>query len=93
MASCKECLHYDICSSIEGLVLRVILAGDKADERCGLFKPTADVVEVVRCKECRYSMKSWITPSYDERQYLCNRTDDYHKPTDFCSYGERKEEE
>ena len=50
MATCKDCLHYDICSSIEGLVLRVILAGDKANERCQLFKPTADVVTVETAK-------------------------------------------
>lgn len=53
--------------------------------------PTADVVEVVRCKDCRY----W--QEYQEGHYpneLCpwdkNETTD---EDDYCSYGERKEDE
>lgn len=53
-------------------------------------QPTADVVEVVRCKDCKY---------YDGRK--CDKIyyimDGYYvggfevkKPDDFCSYGERK---
>lgn len=44
--------------------------------------PSADVVEVVRCKDCRY--KSGICcPFYDG----INKTDN-----DFCSYGIRNEQ-
>ena len=43
MATCKECLHYDVCSVFRSLSARIILAGNKADERCKLFK-AADVV-------------------------------------------------
>lgn len=53
--------------------------------------PTADVVEVVRCKDCRY----W--QEYQEGHYpneLCpwdkNETTD---EDDYCSYGERREDE
>lgn len=53
--------------------------------------PTADVVEVVRCKDCRY----W--QEYQEGHYpneLCpwdkNETTD---EDDYCSFGERKEED
>lgn len=52
--------------------------------------PTADVVEVVRCKDCRY----W--QEYQEGHYpneLCpwdkNETTD---EDDYCSYGERRED-
>ena len=51
--------------------------------------PVADVVEVVRCKDCKY----WGGATYG---YICNawsgiNTKNYTKPDDFCSYGERKE--
>ena len=50
--------------------------------------PTADVVEVVRCKDCKYrgSRLSIPTGVY----YSCaNYNLPYCKPDDFCSYGER----
>lgn len=52
--------------------------------------PTADVVEVVRCKDCKY----WGGETYG---YICNawsgiNTKNYTKPGEFCSYGERKEQ-
>lgn len=40
--------------------------------------PSADVVEVVRCKDCKYRAKGL--------PYCA-----YFGETDFCSYGERKE--
>ena len=42
--------------------------------------PTADVVEVVRCKDCKH----WNNGD-------CYRLE-LSKSDDFCSYGERKEE-
>ncbi len=53
--------------------------------------PTADVVEVVRCKDCE---------KWNEKSGLCSRYShnvenvkllQYTRPTDFCSYGVRKE--
>ena len=45
--------------------------------------PSADVVEVVRCKDCKY---------HAEFSSKCNKL---HltpmRPNDFCSYGERRE--
>ena len=53
--------------------------------------PTVDAVEVVRCKDCKY---------YEiGKDYLpyCNHCDggiaDYPRKDDFCSYGERKDNE
>lgn len=43
-------------------------------------EPTADVVEVVRCKDCKYKERERCgLTRYTVREY------------DFCSYGERKE--
>ena len=51
--------------------------------------PAADVAPVVRCKDCKYG-------DYDSRPdgaMVCLRTKDgcWRKETDFCSYGERKD--
>lgn len=44
--------------------------------------PAADVVPVVRCKECKWA----------GGDFVCYRgVMVQHKPEDFCSYGERKE--
>ena len=50
--------------------------------------PTADVVEVVRCKDCKYWEKGKDYEPY------CNHFGNMMTDTkadDFCSYGERKE--
>lgn len=55
--------------------------------------PTADVAEVVRCKDCKH---------YDKKYHQCKlhseEPDQYYtgfifcmQEDDFCSYGERKE--
>ena len=61
--------------------------------------PTADVVEITRCKDC----DNWCEemkvgrPEYGNVTAPCSvwsNEDGYiccTKPTDFCSYGERKE--
>ena len=49
--------------------------------------PSADVVEVVRCKDCKW---------WDSEEHNCVIRDSYgwdYKPTDFCSYGEDAEEQ
>lgn len=54
--------------------------------------PTADVVEVIRCKDCRWwkSIYSWNGKEHK----VCVR-EPYEPPReadDFCSYGERRED-
>ena len=44
--------------------------------------PTTDVVEIVRCKDCKFNPKrSWVSCPMAGR--------DTRKDDDFCSYGER----
>lgn len=53
--------------------------------------PTADVVEVVRCKDCRYCNEY---QKFNLERYLgCNSNGEIYavEPNHFCSYGERKE--
>lgn len=59
------------------------------DSCCEMFKksideqPTADVVEVVRCKDCKY-LHRMVCP------YGIRRTP---RGNDFCSFGERREDD
>ena len=49
--------------------------------------PAADVVEVVRCEDCKY----WARIE-EFKDGLCNNPfglDDVAQPDDFCSYGKR----
>ena len=50
------------------------------------WQPTADVVEVVRCRECNHCFT-------DDRTMYCERATglDEILPDDFCSYGKRRE--
>ena len=52
--------------------------------------PTADVVEVVRCKDCRMfveNKKAFVAYCKRELKNLCV------KPDDYCSYGEKRSSE
>ena len=48
--------------------------------------PTADVVEVVRCKDCK---KAWLKDDKDTVRY-CSAHCIIKRKDDFCSCGERR---
>lgn len=50
--------------------------------------PTADVVEVVRCKDCRHYVAEYCTRDIKSRTNMF-----YMRADDFCSYGGRKDEQ
>lgn len=63
---------------------------------------TADVVEVVRCKDCEHQRKIWHKDNRMKEKgyylYSCDRNSDPFvchtvdgNDNDFCSYGKRKE--
>lgn len=58
------------------------------DVRRLLSIPAADVVPVVRCKDCKYWQDNNDGYPHDECRWGNGETPD---PDDFCSYGERKE--
>ena len=60
---------------------------DKA-QRVILNAPVADVVEVVRCKDCLYSTERY---GHMECIHGVSYRNTWNKPDFFCSYGERKE--
>jgi hypothetical protein len=74
----------------EALEITTRTCGDYAAAFAEIRKlPAADVAPVVRCKGCKYG-------DYDSKPdgaMVCLRTKDgfWRKETDFCSYGERKD--
>ena len=57
--------------------------------------PTADVAEVVRCKDCKYFEVYYPIKEKDKepiKAHYCKLYNSDRKQIDFCSYGERKEE-
>lgn len=95
MATCKDCLHYEACGSILKKSFPNITKEemDSVSNKgsCPLFKSTADVVEVVRCKDCKHYFDGccYITARSPLFKYDVNIH--HRKGNDFCSYGERKE--
>ena len=49
-------------------------------------QPTADVVEVVRCKDCKYYVANYCARDIKGRTNMF-----YMESDDFCSYGERRD--
>lgn len=80
MLTCKDCIHYDIC---------IFHLKGNENEECVRFKNKADVVEVVRCKDC---------VNYCGFEHCKNGICDVDSvskravyPNDYCSYGERRD--
>ena len=49
-----------------------------------------DLVEVVRCKDCKHNCNTCFNHGGNEP--ICDFTDRKMKETDFCSFGERRAE-
>ena len=85
-ARCEDCIHDKACNvwSLES-GLPFVNANT-----CEHFKTTADVVEVVRCKNCKHKVRT-SDGEYNPEDIVC----DYHMSdgfdeNDYCSYGERE---
>lgn len=92
---CAECASY---SMKEHRCLAGAVDEGRAQDPFYVDCPLPDVVEVVRCKDCKYRccgdcMKPenvgtyWDEEAYDTPCYI------YVEEDHFCSYGERKENE
>lgn len=78
MATCKDCLHVDCYDqSLEDA------------ETCNFFLDKQDYQLVVRCKDCKHSH------NYPSGSYSCSfheyEGEPHVEPNDFCSYGERRD--
>ena len=83
-ANCKE---MDKCSICEITYYR---------KGC-IKSSTADVVEVVRCKDCKHNVANWQHDELDIGDYtdiVCDYfMTDGMEANDYCSHGERSENE
>ena len=53
--------------------------------------PSADAVEVVRCKDCKWYKKNYSWSGKEFKICVREPTEPARRPDDFCSYGERKD--
>lgn len=91
---CKGCYHFQVCANIlkQQLFIREKLGEENPS--CEQFISTADVVEVVRCKDCKHCEQS---PLYKEKgkesklEYICCAFGNVN-PDFYCGIGERREE-
>ena len=81
MANCKDCIHYNVCDD------DIIDFFTDKNKVCRQFK-TADIVEVVRCKNCKYGRYDLL-----DKDISCEKHCLYIQPNDFCSYGTPKNDE
>ena len=56
--------------------------------------PTIDAVEIVRCRDCKHYRPQKKSAHWENRANYCNRIVTIKvRPYDFCSYGERKDDD
>lgn len=107
MASCMECIHFNPCNSHGKIIVEKPTEGndwglhDNVENECKYFTPTADVVEVVRCKDCVYGReidKEKSPEKYFKSNCIVCECEDVvgdepaiYLPNHFCSYGERRD--
>ena len=97
MAKCEECFSFRSCQAwcvvIDKLLqtnrTREELQKDDA-ESCPSFKNKADVVEVVRCKDCKHFQPYEGEEHKGDCAELVGLESCVYED-DFCSYGERKD--
>lgn len=82
--NCRKCFHFKACKEVASR------SGYRdvsyTESQCKHFTPTADVVEVVRCKNCKHSR-----PMIFSGFHYCKRVRAVRKEDDFCSKGTSKE--
>ena len=90
MAGCKGCIHYEACNKFSSQLGLPTTDQLRVYEYCGCFKNAADVVEVVRCRDCVHFTEGMAIG-------MCKRIED--KPilpipaNHFCSFGKRRSED
>lgn len=55
--------------------------------------PTVDAVPVVRCEDCKYYKAVFSLDKEDGMRCIREKYTRETRPNDYCSYGERREEE
>ena len=101
MATCKNCFHYEACSGFKTTDLdkdvwhycQIGIPEEipDIDQRCDSFKDRKSWVEVVRCKDCKFWECGTCKLHSEEPDQYSVGLSVVMMGTDFCSYGERKD--
>jgi hypothetical protein len=101
MSTCKECIHEIVCDALIKTGLPWADGEYPAEAFCLGFKGKNDLVEVVRCKDCKFSRpldKSKSPEKYFKNSCVVCECENVvgdepmiYINTHFCSYGERKD--
>ena len=90
MPICKYCFHSYVCEQFnehrESDNTKCHFANDH-------FVSAEDVVEVVRCKDCKFQEDCARQMVHTKRDYVLEQNISTYNKVDFCSYGELKERE
>ena len=80
-----------------GLVEEELTDDYKDGVRCTLemlkTQPTADVVEVVRCRDCTWWKSIFSWNGKEHKVCVRESAEPPRESDDYCSYGERREDE
>lgn len=94
MATCKDCLSYEVCKQFNVYIPENLMDIEK---HCEGFKNKATFVEVVRCKDCKKFIEKGDEFLLNDVYGFCEKSrigffDDGEEVygNGFCSDGERK---
>lgn len=93
--TCNDCLHYGAClhilkAAFPNVTDEEIAKVASRNNGCALFKNKTDVVEVVRCKDCKHCDVHYPVKNYGEeaiKGYYCKVSHGYRDKDFFCGYG------
>ena len=86
MKECKNCIHYDCCAEY---TTKEMLDSFPQEQPCEFFKDSGNVVEIVRCKDCKHIRKD----NEADGIFVCLLHRNMYHGEDFCSYGEKRAEQ
>lgn len=91
--TCFNCIHRGVCENWANDIYEETCI-ECAIQRCDLYKGKSDVIEVVRCAECKSCIKFYPAKMINEEAelvYYCRLFKGDRRPNDYCSFGIRKE--
>lgn len=81
--NCKKCFHYKACKEVASHSGYADI--NYTESQCKNFISAADVVKVIRCKDCVNRVE------FDTNKFHCELTGYYCGETGYCSDGTPKE--
>lgn len=86
--TCRDCIHYYVCETKNEKVSLGTKVEELVADNFTCFENKADFVKVCRCGKCK-----WYIDSRMQCGHPFVLFSDRLMTTQFCSYGERKENE